>query len=140
MPKRKHQYEIQILRKNSKHRIPKPMPNSLIWAIDLTGKTDSNKRLHYIFGAVDHGSRALLSLTALKDKSSITLLRCLLDSIEKYGKPKIIRTDNEHCFTSRLFVFGLWLLGIKHQRIDKGCPWMVTPPSWLLVTYRTSCT
>ncbi|NIP27488.1 MAG: DDE-type integrase/transposase/recombinase, partial [Phycisphaerae bacterium] len=51
-------------------------------------------------------------------------LRHLLDAIERYGKPKFLRTDNETVFTSRLFRFGLWLLGIKHQRTDKGCPWM----------------
>ena len=24
---------------------------------------------------------------------------------------------------SRLFRFGLWLVGIRHQRIQPGCPW-----------------
>ena len=62
-------------------------------------------------------------MKALKDKSSITLLRCILDCIEKYGMPKIIRTDNEAVFTSRLFKFGLKFLGIKHQTIQLSCPW-----------------
>jgi transposase InsO family protein len=35
-----------------------------------------------------------------------------------------LRTDNEAVFTSRQFRFGLWLLGIAHQRTEKGCPWM----------------
>ena len=73
---------------------------------------------------VEHGSRANLCLHGLRDKASITLLRHLLDAIEKYGKPQFLRTDNEAVFTSRLFRFGLWLLGVKHQRTDKGCPWM----------------
>ncbi len=34
----------------------------------------------------------------------MTLLRHLIDSIEKHGN-------------------ALWLLGIEHQRIDKHCPW-----------------
>lgn len=38
-------------------------------------------------------------------------------------KPKYLRTDNETVFTSPLFRLGLWLLGIKHQRTDVGCPW-----------------
>jgi transposase InsO family protein len=92
--------------------------------MDLTGKSDTQNKTHNIFGIVDHGSRADLCLVGLKDKASITLLRHLLDTIERYGKPKVIRTDNESCFTSKLFCFGLWLLGIKHQRIDRGCPWM----------------
>lgn len=67
--------------------------------------------------------RLSLDLTALKDKASISILRTLLDAIEIFGKPKFLRTDNEPVFTSRLFRFGLWLIGIRHQRIDKACPW-----------------
>jgi putative transposase len=121
---RQHQYEIQVLRKKIKHRRPRPVPLNRIWAMDLTGKQDSNKQTHYILGLVEHGSRASLCLHALKNKASITLLRHLLDAIEQYGKPKSLRTDNEAVFTSRLFRLGLWVLGIQHQRTDKGCPWM----------------
>jgi transposase InsO family protein len=39
------------------------------------------------------------------------------------GKPKVLRTDNEACFCSRRFRWGLRLLGIRHQRSDLGCPW-----------------
>ena len=31
--------------------------------------------------------------------------------------------DNEAVFTSRLFNFGLWLLGIRHQSTMLHCPW-----------------
>lgn len=91
--------------------------------MDLTGKTDTQNKLHNILGIIDHGSRDCLCLKGLKSKASITLLRYLLDTIEHYGKPKIIRTDNEAVFTSRLFRFGLSWLNIKHQKVDKGCPW-----------------
>lgn len=121
---RKHHYEIQVLRKKLKHRKPKPMPLNRVWGMDLTGKMDTAGDTHYILGLVEHGSRANLCLQGLKDKASITLLRHLFDVIERYGKPTFLRTDNEAVFTSRLFRFGLWLLGIKHQRTDKGCPWM----------------
>jgi putative transposase len=121
---RSHEYEIRKLRKRLKHRKPKRMPLNRVWAMDLTGKQDTGGRVHNILGLVEHGSRANLCLAALQDKASITLLRCLLDAVEKYGRPKFLRTDNEAVFTSRLFRFGLWLLGIRHQRTDKGCPWM----------------
>ena len=106
-----------------KHRIPRPLPLNIVWGMDLTGKIDTQNKLHNILGIVDHGSRGCLCLSGLKNKASITLLRYLLDTIERYGKPKIIRTDNEAVFTSRLFRFVLSWLGIKHQKIDKGCPW-----------------
>ncbi len=121
---RDHAYEIRVLRKTLKHRRPRPVPLNLIWAMDLTGKQDACGQVHSILGIVEHGSRASLGLWGLKDKASITLLRHLLDAIERYGNPKCLRTDNEPIFTSRLFRFGLWLLGIRHQRTDRGCPWM----------------
>ncbi|MBI3354920.1 MAG: transposase family protein [Nitrospirae bacterium] len=50
-------------------------------------------------------------------------MRFLLDAVEYYGKPKALRTDNEPVFTSWLFKISLWLMGIRHQLIDKCCPW-----------------
>jgi len=120
---RKHQYEIQVLRRKIKHKWPRPVPHNLIRGVDLTGKTDSTGKMHAILGIVEHRSRACLCLSALADKASVTLLECLIAAIRKYGKPQFIRTDNEAVFTSKLFRFGLWLLGIKHQRTEVACPW-----------------
>jgi transposase InsO family protein len=116
----RHDYEIQILRRNLKHAKPKNVPRNLVWGVDLTGKTDTLGSLHFLFGIIDHGSRALLHLKALHEKTSRT---CLLEVIRIYGKPKIIRTDNEAIFTSRIFRRGLKLLGIRHQFTAPGCPW-----------------
>ena len=94
------------------------------WQMDLTQvstkKEKSNKR---VLGVIDSGSRACLYLQAIPDKASITLFKTLLDIVEKYGKPKAIKTDNEAVFTSTLFRFGLWCLGIKHQRTQLCSPW-----------------
>jgi transposase InsO family protein len=91
--------------------------------VDGTGKTDEQGRQHFLLGVVDHGTRRCLDLQALKDKASITVLRALLDAIERYGKPKAIRTDNEAIFCSPIFRFVLWKLGIRCQRTDLHCPW-----------------
>ena len=120
---RRHRYEIEVMRRKLKHRVPPALPRNFIWAMDLTGKGDAAGNMHMIFGLVDHGSRALLSLAALPDKCSWTLLGYLFLSIGKYGKPRAVRTDNEACFTSRLFRTVLMLAGIRHQRSDPGCPW-----------------
>lgn len=116
-------YEIRTKRQEVRKRRPKAGPRNVTWGMDLTGKTDEAGRLHGVAGILDHGTRADLALTALQDKTTITLLRLLLDCIERYGKPKALRTDNERIFTSRLFGFALWLLSIEHQRIDLACPW-----------------
>ena len=121
---RRHRYEIGALRTTCKRRVPFPVPVNQTWGIDLTGKTDAGGELHSILGIIDHGSSRTLTLTALRVKASIFLLRCLLDAIERFGMPRFVRTDNEAVFTSRLFVFGLNWLGIGHQRSDLGCPWM----------------
>jgi transposase InsO family protein len=118
-----HEYEIQIQRRNLKHVKPKAQPRNHIWGVDLTGKTDTQKNLHALLGIIDHGSRALLHLQALHEKTSRTLIACISEVICTHGKPKIIRTDNEAIFTSRAFRIGLMKLGIRHQRTDHGCPW-----------------
>jgi putative transposase len=76
-----------------------------------------------ILGVIEHHSRKCLSLKSLKNKSSITILRGLLNVLEHHPKPKFIRSDNEICFNSKLIRFGLWFLGIKKQTIDKHSPW-----------------
>ena len=119
----RHDYEIQILRRSLKHAKPTVVPRNLIWALDLTGKTDAQGALHSLLGVLDHGSRALLYLQALPDKTSRALLACLRETIHAYGKPKVIRTDNEAVFSSREFRTGLKRLGIRRQRTDPGCPW-----------------
>jgi len=119
-----HLYAIHVLRQTLKHKRPRPVPHHLVWGMDLTGKTDNQGRQHAILGLVEHRSRACLSLQALRDKTAVTLLRCLLDLVDYFGKqPKYLRTDNEAVFTSRLFRFGLWCLRIRHQRTEIACPW-----------------
>ena len=120
---RKYKYQIQVLRRKIKNRIPKPVPRNLIWGIDISGKTDTQGDLNHILGILEHKSRLSLGLAVLKDKASITILRYLLDAVERYGKPRLLRTDNEPVFTSWLFKLGLWFMGISHQRIDACCPW-----------------
>jgi transposase InsO family protein len=120
---RAHRYEIEVVRRKIKHRVPPALPRNLVWGMDLTGKGDSAGETHAILGLLDHGSRALVTLAVLPTKSSWTLLGHLFLAVGKYGKPKTLRTDNESVFVSRLFRAALALAGIRHQRSDPGCPW-----------------
>jgi putative transposase len=119
----KHLYDIHVLRHGIKTTPPKTYPKNCIWSMDLTTVSDNQKQPHTIFGVIDNGTRANLLLKTLENKASISLLRCLLDLIEIYGKPKAIRCDNEAVFTSRLFRFCLWCCNIKIQYSDIACPW-----------------
>jgi transposase InsO family protein len=120
---RTHQYRILHVRKQLKHRVPCPIPRNRIWGCDLLTKTHRQGQPHVALAILDHASRACLRLQHLSDKSSLTLFRELIEAVKQYGQPQFLRTDNEAVLVSRVFRFGLWLLGIRQQRIEPGCPW-----------------
>ena len=113
-----HLYEIQVMRRNIKSKPAHKIPFNKVWGMDLTFINQQP-----ILGVVEHHSMNALILKKLKNKTSITILRALLDILENNPKPEFIRTDNELCFNSKLIKFGLWFLGIKKQTIDKHSPW-----------------
>jgi len=114
----KHRHEIAIQRRKIKQRAPYSYHKNQLWQWDITKINDKR-----VLGIIDCGSRVCLGLNTLADKRSITLLRHLILSIGLYGKPTIIRSDNEACFNSRLVRFSLWLLGIKKQTTQPASPW-----------------
>ncbi|HFD14575.1 MAG TPA: transposase [Epsilonproteobacteria bacterium] len=111
-------YEILQQRKEMRNKQPYKKDKNQLWHMDLT---TIDKR--QIFGVIDSGTRALLKLKHLQSKSTINLIRTLLDAIELYGKPKTIRSDNEKVFTSKLMKLALWLLGIKRETTQIESPW-----------------
>lgn len=120
---RAHRHDILAMRREFKRNRPRPVPRNLVWAADLTGKSTLDARTHAVLGILEHASRAALWLEALQSKSSWALIASLARAIRRYGKPRILRTDNERVFASRAFRTALFLLGIRHQRIDPHCPW-----------------
>jgi putative transposase len=121
---RQHEYEIADLRRTWKRRIPLPLDHNRVWGLDLTGKIDQLGQMHAILGIVDHGTRFAVSLEALHDMSTIAILRALLTAIERFGKPRVLRTDNGSQFRSLFFRCALALLGIRQQFSKPGMPWM----------------
>ena len=120
---RRHQYLIYKARRKVKHRVPRPIPRNRIWGCDLLVKTDTDGQPHLALAILDHASRSCLRLQRLSNKSSWTLFHELVVTVKRYGRPTFLRTDNEAVLVSRLFRLGLWLLGIRQQRIEPGCPW-----------------
>lgn len=121
---RTRRLEVEKLRRAWKRRIPPDMPANRVRGADLTGKLDTRGEQYAILGIVDHGTRLAIGLHALSDRSTIGILRALLDAVERYRRPRGIRTDNEAVFASGLFRFVLRALGIRHQRTELHCPWM----------------
>lgn len=135
---RKYHYELAILRRQIKNAKPKAVPKNLVWALDLTGKTTLDGQTRMILGIIEHASRAALALEAVRSKSSWTMLGKLVAAVKRYGKPNIIRTDNEAIFTSRVFKLALFLLGIRHQTTDLHCPWQNGQVERFFGTLKTS--
>jgi len=113
-----NRYQLMQLRRSIKSRPAHNIPFNKIWGMDLTFIEQQP-----VLGVIEHHSRKVLMLKRLKNKSSTSVLRALLDILESVDKPLFIRTDNEICFNSRLIRFGLWLLGIKKQTTEKHSPW-----------------
>jgi hypothetical protein len=111
-------YEILLMRKEMRNQTPYKKEKKQLWHMDLT---TIDKR--QIFGVIDAGTRALVLLKHLPTKSTINIIRALLDAIEYYGKPKSIRSDNEIVFTSKLMRTALWLLNIKRETTQIASPW-----------------
>lgn len=118
-----HLYRAARMSERYKHQVPEPVPRNATWGVDLTGKGDVRGVVHLILGVIDHGSRLALAMHVLPNRCSTTLLAALNELIAIYGKPQVIKTDNEACFTSSEFKDGLAKLGIKHQRSRPGMPW-----------------
>jgi len=119
----RYKHDVLLERRRIKAKPPAPIPRYKLWQMDLTQIKNNNNQPHRVFGCIDAGTRACVGLMSVRRKTSIALLRALLNLIEQYGQPKFLRTDNEACFTSKLFRFGLWFLGIKHQTTEVACPW-----------------
>ncbi len=120
---RTHGYEIKVLRRGIRRAKPRRVPRNLVWALDLTGKGTLDGSTRMILGILEHASRAALWLEALESKSSWRLINRLIQAIRRYGKPRLVRTDNEAVFASKTFRLALLALGIRHQRSAPHSPW-----------------
>jgi transposase InsO family protein len=112
--------EILRLRRELKHRKPRPLPRNVTWALDLTFLPGRKRPLLAI---LDHGSRACLLFEELHTKSAIAVARAVVSAARKYGLPKNLRTDNEANFCSLFLRTVLFLVGVHHQRSAPHCPW-----------------
>jgi putative transposase len=71
---------------------------------------------------LDHGSRRDLALTK-SNKTTKSMIRLLTILIERFGKPKAIRTDNEATFKANKFQRGMRQNNIKHECTNPHSPW-----------------
>lgn len=111
-------YEISQQRKHWKTRPVHQVAFQNTWGMDLSFVNQQP-----LLGIVEHHSRRCLAMMSLRQKTTLAILQQLLNTIEQYGIPNSIRTDNEACFNAKLMRFCLWCLGIKKQTTQPHSPW-----------------
>lgn len=123
---KKHHYRIAITRRNIRTKKPRVFAVNDTWAMDISFYTTTKPKALPFLGIIDFGSRKLLNLKSLTQKSSWMLLGYLCIAIAKYGKPNKLRTDNEIIFNSFVFKTFLKLVGIQKQTTQVAAPWHKT--------------
>ena len=69
---------------------------------------------------IDYYNRKCQGIKISLNFSSQVLINELEKLIEKYGKPKGVRTDNGHEFSSKRFQIWMFKNNIEHIGIQKG--------------------
>jgi putative transposase len=100
-----------------------------VWSADFKGKYRllNGKECHP-FTLTDNFTRYLLACQGSYSESEPFVRKCLENAFYEAGMPEVIRTDNGSPFAGAglkgLSYLSIWLikLGIKPERIKKGCP------------------
>ncbi|HEX7639890.1 MAG TPA: integrase core domain-containing protein [Burkholderiaceae bacterium] len=120
---REHEAEIRERRRRRKRHRPRFVPAGHAWSLDLTFVRSPFGTTFTVLGILDAGSRKLLRLEVLPTKCALVVLGHLLIAIGIHGLPRVIRTDNEVIFTSKLWLATLKALGVVHRRGPPCQPW-----------------
>ena len=115
--------EVMRVRRKLRRRRPRRFAKNVLWGLDWTYVPGAGGRPTPVLGVVDGGSRACLELTTVDSKRTVAVLRHLLELFERFGTPKVLRTDNEPACRSLLFRLVLLLLGVKHRPTAPFAPW-----------------
>jgi transposase InsO family protein len=74
-----------------------------MWGLDWTFVPGVDGGPQAVLGVIDYGSRACVELEPVRSRKTVTVLRQLLQIFERFGTPKVVRTDNDPAFRSLLF-------------------------------------
>ncbi|HWI54167.1 MAG TPA: IS481 family transposase [Desulfobacteria bacterium] len=113
-----------------RQRIEAVKPND-VWTVDFKGWWFTNLREKCIPLTIrDQNSRFLLDIRLMQTCTTNSVKQVFINSFEKYGLPRYIRSDNGSPFAAHNSILGLsslsawWLtLGIIPDRIEPGKPY-----------------
>lgn len=115
--------EVMRTRRKLRRRRPRRLARNVLWGLDWTFVPGETGQPQAVLGVIDCGSRACLELAPVESRRTVTVLRQLLQLFERFGTPKVLRTDNDAAFRSRLFRLVLRLVGVHHLRTAPFAPW-----------------
>ena len=107
---------------NPANPISIPLVANEEWAMDFMSDSLSNGKKLRTLNIVDQYNRKCLSIEAYYSIPSSRVIDILEKTIERYGKPKGIRTDNGPEFTSGVFQSWMEKNNINWVKIQKGKP------------------
>ena len=110
------------MKNNPANPILIPLQRNEEWAMDFMCDVLENGRRFRTLNVIDHFNRECLCIVIDFSLPSRKVTGFLDRLIERYGKPKRIRTDNGPEFTSKWFQLWLKQKGIAWSPIQKGCP------------------
>ena len=89
-----------------------------------------------ILAVLDHGTRVCLAFSLIPNRSALAVLTTLIPLMRNYGKPKILKTDNDGAFRSFFFRGALKGIGVKHRRSEPYSPWQNGRVERLILTMK----
>ena len=110
------------IRNNPKNPATVPLHPNEEWAIDFMHDSLVNGRSIRSLNIIDPHNRECKGIYIRHSIPAIRVIELLEQSIEKYGKPKFIRSDNGPEFISKRFQLWLEKNGIGWSKIEKGKP------------------
>ena len=102
--------------------IPFPNQANIAWVSDFTELSFHNKKI-YLATVMDLFGRKIVGWSLLNTHSVQLPLNALIDAVEKYGRPKILHSDQGSEYKSKVYTDFAENLGIKLSMSKQGSPW-----------------
>lgn len=102
--------------------IPFPNKPNLAWVSDFT-ELAFHSRTVYLATITDLFDRKVVGWSVLISHAVQLPLNALIDAVEKYGRPKILHSDQGSEYKSKLYTSFAECLGIRLSMSKKASPW-----------------
>ena len=110
------------MRNNPKNPATVPFEANIEWGIDFMHDSLENGRRFRSLNIIDPYNRQCKGIYIRHNLPAVRVIELLEQSIERYGKPQYIRSDNGPEFISKRFQKWMHDNGIGWSKIEKGKP------------------